>query len=519
MKRHAGHEFATVMAAVIFTAILGGLRCGLRCGFADEPDFAASSHRLSAEQRARIDALALSTDDVSRKTVIDSYAKIVEWGKFYDDVTGWMISRTPLPAEEELRRAAVVHRQILKDTKIGPTPLAAERTLAKLVETLPVRMRPKSFEFSLVVIEDREQHDEADLFALHPCRNAGFELENCLDVLRMAIAENLPKPDSNRDDDPETRTRLRRLKHCQYELDGISNGDQFGLFEFDRSEGVIKQVADNALDDNARGIIFVHGMESDLGRFRSMMKHIAAQDAAKQIRILGFQYPHDQSLARWGLFLKHELERVAKSAEGLDFVCHSAGGLIFRHYAEVSGGKFRKAVFLGTPHGGSNLAELRPIIEAKQFVGSLKFGILTPLEKIVTNGQGQIGFDLQPDSLFLRHLNQQPPTMNRSRYHNICGRALSRGTAFLLRTGIVALRAAARRGCANSGNGDLLRRTAMQWVEQLRMPREATDGDLAVSVESATLKDAASNATFPVNHRTLTSDPEVMKHVTEIVLN
>ena len=115
-------------------------------------------------------------------------------------------------------------------------------------------------------------------------------------------------------------------------------------------------------------------MESNREVYRLLLARLAADERAAQTRLFVFQYPNDDSLARSGRSLEPELRRVFASAAQTDFVCHSAGGLVFRYYAETRGGEFRRAIFLGTPHGGSNLARLRRLLEAVQFVGDLKLG-------------------------------------------------------------------------------------------------------------------------------------------------
>jgi hypothetical protein len=156
-----------------------------------------------------------------------------------------------------------------------------------------------------------------------------------------------------------------------------------------------------------------------------LMNRLAADPAGGNFRILGFQYPNDESLARSGKFLKREMLRVCAAAKHVDFVCHSAGGLVFRQYAEVEGGEFHHVYFQGTPHYGSDLAALRSLLEATQFLSDLKLGYDGALQQAILDGHGQMSYDLQPDSLFLRQLNapRDKPGREGCIY---CGQASSR---------------------------------------------------------------------------------------------
>src|SRR5262249_53296463 len=95
----------------------------------------------------------------------------------------------------------------------------------------------------VTLLYTREQHDRADLFALHLCRNAGFDLDGALDDLRRLAAAQHPgvaagaaaraagpllayylsvRPDP-----------LRRLKRLLQERDGVVEGSGVGLLRYD----------------------------------------------------------------------------------------------------------------------------------------------------------------------------------------------------------------------------------------------------------------------------------------------
>jgi len=249
----------TVLPALLFNA-------GTTYGAENAPDFSA----ITPEFRKQTDLRALDVPDdpprERRKTA-------------YGSVGIWRLARTPLPADEEFKRAQTEHAKIIHDMRAVPTTETAARIFGKLIGELPRRMKPEPFRFTLTVIDsteskawsgggfvyitrpyleallsekkagrhrlafvlahelghicrghnrrryqldlveeefqrrklkeaerrrirkllratvqstaekvillhDREEEYQADLFALHLCRNAGFDKEIALDVLR-----------------------------------------------------------------------------------------------------------------------------------------------------------------------------------------------------------------------------------------------------------------------------------------------------------------------------------------------
>ncbi len=125
-------------------------------------------------------------------------------------------------------------------------------------------------------------------------------------------------------------------------------------------------------------MVLVHGMDSTLSKC-----YLNLAGASRKIgRFAGgefwdFNIP---AMPAWpaGTFLHHELSRTCDPKTKLDFVCHSAGGLIARYYAEVQGGPVERIVLQGVPNHGSDWAKLRPVIEMKQFVSALRRAIRKP---------------------------------------------------------------------------------------------------------------------------------------------
>ncbi len=376
-----------------------------------------------------------------------------------------------------------------------------------------------------------DQEYEADLFALHLCRNAGFNTDRGLDVLRCIARQQIEaappskvpgdpavgpeKANGEGTADPPQRPAELRLQRLLHELGFIPPGDAYGLFRLDPRTGETSPLADGELAGCRNVILFVHGMESSLHSLRSIVARAAERAEGEDFTLLGFQYPHDDSLAMAGALLTREIRRTAVPAEHTRFVCHSAGGLVARWYLEVDGGRCQQAIFLGTPHGGSNLSSLRFLLEAKQFFGELPLGFPTALENTLIDGHGQVRYDLEPDSLFFRYLNHPDRRRPLSRYVVIRGRAMKRRYALLAEAGAIGL----RNGLATVAEKCRLpaedRDHLVDRVSRFRLPEEITAGDLAVSLENATLAGVPAVHTFPVNHLRMMSHPDVLATLSE----
>jgi pimeloyl-ACP methyl ester carboxylesterase len=372
----------------------------------------------------------------------------------------------------------------------------------------------------IAFLYSREQDYEADLFAIHLCRNAGFDLEAALDVPRLWTRRDETASGSpilgailehNRSTPP-----LERLKRLRHEVDGVLVGDAYGLRRFDPVLSEFVPAGECTLPAGRHGVVFIHGMGSRLETFVPLAELLDERGADDRLVLFGFQYPGDASLARVGQALTRELAAFGNDAERLDFICHSAGGLAFRWYAEVDSGRFRQAVFLGTPHGGSNLAALRDFLEVQQFVADLRLGMREAIENVAADGDGQIGDDLQPDSLFLRYLDRGRPDVDR--YAIFRGRRHEGRRVLLLRASTGALRSALRRAAADSFQLGPFEDATDRWIDRLEVPDEILRGDLAVSLDSAALEGVERIETVRVSHHKLQRHPEVMDAVAEMVL-
>lgn len=397
-----------------------------------------------------------------------------------------------------------------------------------------------------------QQELAADLFALHLCRNARHDIGRALDLVRYECLQArpglldptaasgpeavLPDRDTRSDVMPDPFLRLRRLL---MEMSGEPDSAiGYGLFIYDREIGEFRRAADQSITGGDRAVVFIHGMEGNSGTYRPLMNLLIREKRAANIEFLEFRYPNDQSLARSGEFLTRELRRVCSASGDIDFVCHSAGGLVFRYFAEVHDGEFRRAIFQGTPHGGSELARLRTLLEAGQFLKSLKLGFPEALERAILDGRGQITYDLRPGSLFLEYLRaascgelnspdlpsadaEDRQRKRMSCYYLFRGRGLKPASAALLATAVTVARSALCEMADRRLESPTLQRAARRWTDSLVLPAEIAAGDLCVSLDNALLAGVPENnvSTYRVNHLSIKDAPETMQKVIELLLD
>lgn len=410
--------------------------------------------------------------------------------------------------------------ELRRDAAERPVDQPNIEQLLDLLKTMNTILEP---------VYSREEEYRADLFALQLCRLAGFDGEKCLDGLRRDAIQDEPtlldEPPRRDGIPPVEPERLKfgpgeelpraapprfvdRLRRLRLELDGTYYGPRWGLFEFDRQSANLRRVEDGQLADGRPTILCVHGMESSSEAFIPMLKAFAADAALADRRLLTLEYPSDESLARTSRFLHRELTRVRARVPRVDLVGHSAGGLVIRHFIELQGGEFHRAIFIATPNQGSDLAKLRRFLEAGQFLANLRQGEDEALRQVVVDGRGQITFDLQPNSLFLTELNRVAPGPQRDRY--AIHRGLTRRPVLML-AGAIALNTARNEILASLPRSETTAaRLGRSSLELLSFPAEFTDGDMWVRTASAGLTGVRDVQDWRLRHTELPRSPDVI---------
>jgi pimeloyl-ACP methyl ester carboxylesterase len=370
----------------------------------------------------------------------------------------------------------------------------------------------------------RRQMYEADLFAWQLCRNSGIALDAALDALRWLAVVQHPRlrtdeayrpEDAPADEEPPALLRLRRMF---MERDGLVDEEkgQYGLFLWDARNNTFQRCGEQSIAAGDQSIVFVHGFRGSMDTFRDYLRAFSTNKDLNQRKFLVFRYPNNASLSRCGQFLCNEMHRVVAAPEKAVFVCHSAGGLVFRWYAEARKQPFERAVLLSTPNKGTSLTELKYLADLCAFADELKMNGPGALARMIPEGDGEIIHDVHADSLFLRRLGHNADLAKR--YHVFSGEYLTRVQVLALGTGILAVKRIMMNRILPRLEAPVLRRQAMNRIDQWRMPPEISRGDLVVSVRSALLRDAGRATRTALSHDAFKSDELVIRDVMESIL-
>ncbi len=395
-------------------------------------------------------------------------------------------------------------------------------TRPRLREVLHTRV--ESAGDHLAFLYSRRQVYEADLFAWQVCRNAGLPLDPALDGLRwLALIEHprLRTEDNFRpaDDTPvnDGPPALLRLKRVLMERDGTVDDKEgtYGLFVWNAQDDSFERCGKQSITAADRPIVFVPGFRGSLRTFRDYLRAFADNEDLRKRKLLVFRYPNNDSLSRCGRFLRNEMRRAIVAPDKAFFVCHSAGGLVFRWYAEVEKGSFDRAILLATPNEGTSLTTLKYIADLVAFTEELKMNGPGALARMIPEGEGQVIYDVHADSLFLRRLGHNAELANR--YHVFSGECLTRVQVVALAAGIMATKRVLKNRVLPRIDSPVLRRQAMRRVDRLRLPREIDHGDLVVSVESALLKGAGHATRTDLMHEAFMRDEDIIRDVMDSI--
>jgi pimeloyl-ACP methyl ester carboxylesterase len=376
----------------------------------------------------------------------------------------------------------------------------------------------------ILFLYTRRQMYDADLFAWQLCRNAGISLDRALDGLRwLALVEqpDLRTGEVNRlvEDVPDHAgpPALLRLKRLFMERDGqVDDKDgKYGLFLWDAHSASFRHCGRQSVGAGERPIVFIHGFRGSMQTFRDYLLFFSDQPQLRERKLLVFRYPNNTSLGRCGQFLHNEMRRVIAVPEKVVFVCHSAGGLVFRWYAEVRKGPFDRAILLSTPNEGTSLTSLKYLADLTAFAGELKMNGPGAIARMIPEGDGQIIHDVIPDSLFLRYLGHNADLAKR--YHVFSGECLTRVQVVALRAAIAAAKRVMEKRVLPGIDSPVLRRQALRRIDRWHLPREISRGDLVVSVQSALLKDAGHSTRTALNHEQFKTDEGVIRDVLESI--
>ncbi len=414
---------------------------------------------------------------------------------------GWQVQEL----EQELQKGIELHvaRPALRDALHTGVRAAGERT---------------RFLYS------RQQIYEADAFARQLCRNADLSADAALDALRwLAVVDEPPLLDDDKyapkADDPqrETPPALLRLRRLFAERDGLVDDktDKYGLFIWNKIGDTFERCGKQSLAVEDKTIVFVHGFRGDMRTFRAYLKAFADDKVLSQYKLLVFRYPNNAGLERSGQFLVREMRRAVVAPAKTFFVCHSAGGLVFRWYAEIRKQPFDRAVLLSTPNQGTNMTALRYLTDIGAFFDEWKNNGPGALARMLPEGEGQLVLDVSRDSLFLQYLGHNADLAKR--YHVFSGECLRPAALFALEAGLIATKRVLLNRLMPRMKSMVLRRQIQRRIEKLRIPAEIARGDLVVSANSALLNDAGRSTRTALNHEQFETDESVIEEIADSI--
>ena len=376
---------------------------------------------------------------------------------------------------------------------------------------------------------------QADIFALYLCRNSGIQLDDSLDALRLFVVDKYPKikemdfvisQDLKEGYSSFDSSPLVRLKKLLNETEGVvdDSSEKFGLLRYQKDAKVFELCKQASIAGDKTTLVFCHGLKGNEETFKYFIEEVAKNMGVGNMELLVFRYPNNQSLSRSGQFLTTEINRVFKDQKKVQFICHSAGGLVFRHYAEINNGSYGNAFFIGTPHKGSDIIKFKFLIDTNEFVIGFGYGGLPKIiSDTIPEGRGEIGFDLQPGSLFLSYLDSLKLTQKNyfifnSNFTGVGltdqGGAKNKAMVYGLENYLlpeVKKGLVKRTGQIGS---PLLKKWALEAITQLEIPDEIKNGDLAVTINSSKIGEAKVVTRNGLNHIEIVSDAKV---ITEII--
>jgi len=162
------------------------------------------------------------------------------------------------------------------------------------------------------------------------------------------------------------------------------------------------------VDQSRRLVILVHGLDCNRSNWGPMTELLKNQG----YQVAYFTYPSDGPLEDSVTMLASEMEGVRETFPSvhISFIAHSMGGLVTRAYLE--GPRYRgnvdHLILLGTPNQGSRWATYRVGLELREHWHLWQTDSQWSPTWIITDGLGEAGRDLKPQSKFLTQLNAHP---------------------------------------------------------------------------------------------------------------
>lgn len=155
-------------------------------------------------------------------------------------------------------------------------------------------------------------------------------------------------------------------------------------------------------------VILVHGLDCNRQNWQSMSQLL--EKSGYQVGY--FSYPSDEPIVQSAQLLEQQMVALRKAFGTLrvDLIGHSMGGLVCRAYVEGDryAGGVEHLILIAPPNQGSNWASYRLLAEAHEHYVLWRDNPDWNWTWMITDGLGEAGSDLRPDSEFLDALNNRP---------------------------------------------------------------------------------------------------------------
>jgi len=155
-------------------------------------------------------------------------------------------------------------------------------------------------------------------------------------------------------------------------------------------------------------VVLVHGLDCNRGNWYAMAQLLIDQG----YQIAYFTYASDGPLEESAQLLSREMTTLREQfpTMSVNIIAHSMGGLVARRYVEGDdyAGGVRHLILLGTPNRGSRWATYRIALEIQEHYKLWRYDKDWSPTWAITDGLGEAGRDLKPDSYFLTQLNARP---------------------------------------------------------------------------------------------------------------
>ena len=162
------------------------------------------------------------------------------------------------------------------------------------------------------------------------------------------------------------------------------------------------------INENRRLVVLIHGLDCNRSNWGPMSDLLQKEG----FQVATFTYPSDGPIEDSVALLAQEMQAVRDEFTTLrvSMIAHSMGGLVARAYLEGDdyAGNVDHLILLGTPNQGSRWAPYRVGLEFREHWSLWRSEADWSPTWIITDGLGEAGRDLKPESRFLTQLNARP---------------------------------------------------------------------------------------------------------------